>query len=275
MTKVSKVYFGLSRVSSAGGRWARVARRGRASRRASGRRGGADGGSDGGALSTCRSCRLVDSSMCSVRLGRSRSSSAGLTVTAIRISRPKADGERVLELAAQPALELAAGEVVGHGDDRGALVQGDRLAGAQPGPLVGLELVDAPRARRRARSVAVGRRPRGSVAVSSAGCLVRCAVGAGAADARSTALSTGCAPGPRLVERACAETHRGTGSNDCLRRSEALFDGAVAWVTRRLRIGSVRGWRGTSVAANVTSARAPRARRSSTGCRTRGRSAVV
>ncbi len=51
-------------------------------------------------------------------------------------------GERVLELSAQPALELAAGEVVGDGDDRGALVEGDRLARPQPRPLVGLQVVD-------------------------------------------------------------------------------------------------------------------------------------
>ncbi len=81
--------------------------------------------------------RLGDSSIGSYT-GGGASSSAGLTVTAIRISRPKVYGQRVLELASQPALELAAGELVGDGDDRGALVQGDRLAGAEPGPLVGL-----------------------------------------------------------------------------------------------------------------------------------------
>ena len=44
------------------------------------------------------------------------------------------DGQRVLELGAQPALELVAGELVGDGDDRGVLVQGQRLArpGARP-----------------------------------------------------------------------------------------------------------------------------------------------
>jgi hypothetical protein len=48
------------------------------------------------------------------------------------------DGERVLELTTQAALELTAREVVGHRDDRGVLVEGDRLAGAQPGSLVWL-----------------------------------------------------------------------------------------------------------------------------------------
>jgi hypothetical protein len=55
---------------------------------------------------------------------------------------PEAHGERVLELTAQAALELGAGELVADGDDRGIGVERDRLAGAYPGLLVGLELVD-------------------------------------------------------------------------------------------------------------------------------------
>ena len=50
------------------------------------------------------------------------------------------DGERVLELAPEPALELGAGEVVGDGHDRRALVERHRLAGPQPRALVGLEV---------------------------------------------------------------------------------------------------------------------------------------
>ena len=44
--------------------------------------------------------------------------------------------------AAQPALELGPGEVVPDGDDRGVPVQGHRLAGPEPGLLVGLQVVD-------------------------------------------------------------------------------------------------------------------------------------
>ena len=51
-------------------------------------------------------------------------------------------GEGVLELAPQPALELGAGELVGHRDDRGALVERHRFAVAQPGLLVGLQVLD-------------------------------------------------------------------------------------------------------------------------------------
>src|SRR3954447_18760040 len=50
--------------------------------------------------------------------------------------------ERVLELAPQPTLELGAGELVTDRDDRGVAVQGDRFTGADPGLLVGLQLVD-------------------------------------------------------------------------------------------------------------------------------------
>jgi hypothetical protein len=51
-------------------------------------------------------------------------------------------GERVLEVAAHPALEPLAGELVGHGDDRGGAVEGHRPAGLEPGPLRSLQLVD-------------------------------------------------------------------------------------------------------------------------------------
>jgi hypothetical protein len=50
-------------------------------------------------------------------------------------------GERVLELPPEPALELGPREVVGDGDDRGALVQRHRLAVTQPGLLVWLQVV--------------------------------------------------------------------------------------------------------------------------------------
>ena len=49
---------------------------------------------------------------------------------------------RVLDLRAQPALELAAGELVDHLDDGLVAVQGDRGARLEPGPLVGLQLTD-------------------------------------------------------------------------------------------------------------------------------------
>ncbi len=54
----------------------------------------------------------------------------------------EAHAQRVLELGSEPTLELAAGEVVGDRDDGGALVQRDRFARPEPGPLVGLELLD-------------------------------------------------------------------------------------------------------------------------------------
>src|SRR5205823_2610951 len=49
-----------------------------------------------------------------------------------------------LEVRAQPGLELAAGEVVGHCDDRGALVQRDRPGVRQPGALVRREAREYP-----------------------------------------------------------------------------------------------------------------------------------
>ena len=50
--------------------------------------------------------------------------------------------ECVLEAGAEASLELAAGELVGDRDDRGLAVQRDRLAGGQPGPLAGRQVVD-------------------------------------------------------------------------------------------------------------------------------------
>ena len=66
------------------------------------------------------------------RLGSSTGrggNSTGLTVTPSRMSRPKTEGERLLDLGAQPALELAAGELVDDLDDRLVAVQRDRRAG--------------------------------------------------------------------------------------------------------------------------------------------------
>src|SRR4029078_748410 len=50
--------------------------------------------------------------------------------------------ERVAELTTESALELGAGELVADRDDRGVAVQRDRFAGAHPGLLVGVDLVD-------------------------------------------------------------------------------------------------------------------------------------
>ena len=101
MTKVSKVYFGLSRVSS----------RSRGPRRlAAGRRTGA-GSTRGESVDIVDMVDAVGRSSASAVRLRARLARRGwaLTVTASRISRPKALGERVLELAAQPALELGRG----------------------------------------------------------------------------------------------------------------------------------------------------------------------
>ncbi len=51
-------------------------------------------------------------------------------------------GQALLDLGAQPALELAAGELVDDLDDGLVAVQGDRGARLEPGPLVGLQLTD-------------------------------------------------------------------------------------------------------------------------------------
>ena len=198
-------------------------------------------------LSTCRLSTSSTRRLGVVGAGRTRRPrAAGSTVTAIRISRPKRIGEGVLELGAQPALELVAGEVVGHGDDRGALVQGDRLAGAQPGPLVGLQVVDhaAPGdvevrrcccstrsrfpcrpARRRCRSspvMARAQEPSGRPVAS-------------------TTLSTGCEPGPLLVERAASETRVRALRIECFRRSEATFSAMWRRVTASCGSGWIRG----------------------------------
>ena len=134
MTNVSKVYFGLSRVSSddAG----RVGLGFRCAGRPAGR--AAPGRSGSSRSLRPVACRGVGTGLLGspvlVELGVDRDRDPDLPA--------EGDGQGVLELAAQPALELAAGEVVGHGDDRGALVEGHRLAGAQPGALVGLEVLD-------------------------------------------------------------------------------------------------------------------------------------
>ena len=150
MTKVSKVYFGLSRVSRRVPAASRPAVGGSGSSAVASRSPGAAGVGERrrSTGSICRHVVCVDSvdsvdvvgGLASAASTSARA--AGSTVTASRISRPKTVGERVLELAAQPALELVAGELVGDRDDRGALVEGHRLAGAQPGALVGLEVVD-------------------------------------------------------------------------------------------------------------------------------------
>ena len=183
MTKVSKVYFGLSRVSSALP-WGLVGERRRRGRRDDG-----------------RICRHVDVSTCRRVVLRMVGSHLPLVEAGVDGDRDpdfagEAHGEGVLELPAEPALELDAREVVGHRDDRGVLVEGDRLAGAQPGPLVGLQLVDdlAPRLvevrhhlLHGSRRLSAGLRPtlcppppRGAV---------------------STSLSTGCEPDSMAVER--------------------------------------------------------------------------
>ena len=51
-------------------------------------------------------------------------------------------GQRLLDLAAQPAFELGAGELVGDLDDGLVAVQGDGRTGLEPGALVGRELLD-------------------------------------------------------------------------------------------------------------------------------------
>ena len=55
---------------------------------------------------------------------------------------PEALGEGVLELAAQPTLELGAREVVSDRDDHRVPVPADRFTAADPGLLVRLELLD-------------------------------------------------------------------------------------------------------------------------------------
>ena len=154
MTNVSKVYFGLSRVSRAG-RWTLgLARRGRPGR-------ARDPQLERRWKEICRqsdlwTCRFVDFWIWRwgvvVEGGVDRHGDADLAAERL--------AERVLELAAQAPLDLAAGEVVGDGDDRRALVDGHRLAGAQPGPLVGLELGDHARPHRgevRLRGPSTGR----------------------------------------------------------------------------------------------------------------------
>jgi hypothetical protein len=88
-------------------------------------------------------CRHVDRSICQfvdrnvldvLERGVDRDEHADLAAEAL--------AQRVLDVVAQPALELGAGELVGDRDDRGVLVQRHGHARAQPGPLVGLEVLD-------------------------------------------------------------------------------------------------------------------------------------
>ena len=133
MTKVSKVYFGLSRVSSD--------RRRAASAPSSSRRTPALADSVHKAMS-----RPVDESTCrhgdSFGAGRAVGHQGGVDRHAEPDVAAEDRGQPLLDLGAQPALELAAGELVDDLDDRLVAVQGHRGAGLQPGPLVGLQLPD-------------------------------------------------------------------------------------------------------------------------------------
>ena len=128
---------------------------------------------------------LVDVSPMSDRsarlgVGRRSSSGRGSGRAGVRGSGSTRDGEPdrlaealaegVLERRAQPALELVAGELVGDGDDRGALVQRQRLAGAQPGPLVGRR--SSTSLRQRTSSVRAVWSTRPAFACSTVGCFV-------------------------------------------------------------------------------------------------------
>ncbi len=100
--------------------------------------------------------------------------------------------EGVLEPGAQPALELVAGELVGDRDDRGVLVQRDRAARGQPGPLVGRQVVD----QRAPDGAEIGRRC--GARLAPVRCVVR-AAGAGTAGgvvvhAGSSPINSSCGP---------------------------------------------------------------------------------
>ena len=177
MTKVSKVYLGLSRVSRAlgrddrgrGGGAGRVAARARAPRRsrcrpgATGRRRPGRGWCRASAAPGSQPvvCRHVVMSICRcVDLRRCRAVVGGVVVGVVgaiggRVGdQGRVDGgaepdlaavdaaERSLELGPQPALDLGAGELVGHRDDGQVVVDGHRVAVRQPGPLVGLHVLE-------------------------------------------------------------------------------------------------------------------------------------
>ena len=200
MTKVSKVYFGLSRVSS------RSPARG-----GLGRSGGAAG------EATCRRiCRHVDCRWTVVDVAGDRLAGAALRRPSCGVdgdrragSRAEDRGQRVLELAAQPALELGAGEVVGDGDDRGVPVEGDRFAGLDPGLLVGLQLLDhALPGGRQVRVVVHRVVPLSSFARARWSPTLRRTT-TGASRCGSTGLSTPCERDRLLVETACRDAHGG------------------------------------------------------------------
>ena len=152
-------------------------------------------------------------------------------------------GEGILELATQPALELAAGELVGDGDDGGALVQGHRLAGAQPGALVGLELFHdiAPGGAEIGRTVLHG------ALLSSGPSLV-----AECARLVSPQLCPQAVYPSSDSWRILPEGPRGWSHDHCLRRSAAIL--RACWVRHtQVVIEVVRRCRGNSVRAKVTS----------------------
>ena len=160
--------------------------------------------------------------------------------------------QRVLEPGPEPALELLAGEVVGHRDDRGVLVQGDRLTGAEPGALVGLEVVDqgAPHL---GQVAGAGGAPGGSVAV----------LHAGSPDPSFVRRKACCLPvrAPQLCPQVvnvgppCGELapEGTTATGFCnVSAGQTACSGNVTWDTSS-RGGPVPGWWGTSEGANVTS----------------------
>ena len=126
ITKVSKMYFGLSRVSRAVPRvgaapnacWVLVG--------------------DGRGQLRRPGPGWPRSPSSSTSLSRSALTSGGAQVGVDRDGQSDRLTERaaeaVLDPRAEPGLELATGEIVGDGDDRGVLMQRDRLRGGRPRP---------------------------------------------------------------------------------------------------------------------------------------------